>query len=405
MKNKKIVIVGGGQAACQVSYSLRQQKYDGNISIFCSENYIPYQRPPLSKKFLSGEIDSDRLFLKPDKYYKNEDIDILLNSYVQEIDRKNKTIIYNDKHKMQYDSLVLATGAIPREIQTEKEDLKGLHYLRTIDDVKKIRNSIKNSKNMAVIGGGYIGLEVAAVSRAMGLNVTIVEMADRILERVTSPVVSDYFSSYHERQGVNIMTKTRVEGIEGNGSVRSVVTSSGVIKTDVVIVGIGVIPSQELAKSCGIEVSNGINVDEYCRTSDKEILSAGDCTLHPNFYYKKSIRLESVHNAIEQGKTVASTILGKKIPYDQVPWFWSDQYNLKLQIAGLISDYDDYIIRGERGDDSFAVFYLKDGKICASDCINRAAEHMVSRKIISEGISLEPEKLVDESRPIKDLLN
>ena len=178
MKNKKIVIVGGGQAACQVSNSLRQQKYDGNISIFCSENYIPYQRPPLSKKFLSGEIDSDRLFLRPDKYYKNEDINILLNSYVQEIDRKNKTIIYNDKHKMQYDSLVLATGAIPREIQTEKEDLEGLHYLRTIDDVKKIRNSIKNSKNMAIIGGGYIGLEVAAVSRAMGLNVTIVEMAD-----------------------------------------------------------------------------------------------------------------------------------------------------------------------------------------------------------------------------------
>ena len=227
---------------------------------------------------------------------------------------------------------------------TDNSDMEGVHYLRSISDVEKIKSSLKDSKNMVIIGGGYIGLEVAAVSKTLGLNVTVIEMASRILERVTSPTISSFYNSFHESKGVNILTSTSVKGINGDKKVSSVETSLGTIDADIVIVGIGVLPCQSLAEDSGIEVDNGINVDVFCKTSDDNIFSAGDCTLHPSKFYNKNIRLESVHNAIEQGKTVASSIIGEKIAYNQIPWFWSDQYELKLQIAGLNNDYDHHII-------------------------------------------------------------
>ncbi|MBT5783287.1 MAG: oxidoreductase, partial [Candidatus Marinimicrobia bacterium] len=259
-------------------------------------------------------------------------------------------------------------------------------------------------KSMVIIGGGYIGLEVAAVSRKLGLSVTVVEMASRILERVTSPVISSFYHSYHESQGVEIMTSTSVSGINGDLNVSSVETSSGIIEADIVVVGIGVLPCQNLAEKAGIETNNGIVVNEFCVSSDSNVFSAGDCTLHPSAFYKRDIRLESVHNAIEQGKTVASSIMEEFVPYNQIPWFWSDQYDLKFQIAGLNNDYDEYIVRGRPEDNSFSVFYFKDGFMISSDCVNSAPEHMMSRRFIFNRAEVDLEKLQNKEISIKEVI-
>mgnify|MGYP003690789241 FL=1 len=386
MNEKNIVIIGGGQAASQVATSLRQKNFLGDISILSSEGYLPYQRPPLSKKYLSGELDSERLYLKPEKFYQDQNINVMLNSYVEEIDRGNSKLTFSRKNgeedTISYDNLVISTGTSPRLIPLDNPNLKGVHYLRSIEDVEGIKKSLIGAKNMVIIGGGYIGLEVAAVSRKLGLSVTVVEMASRILERVTSPVISSFYHSYHESQGVEIMTSTSVNGINGDLNVSSVETSSGIIEADIVLVGIGVLPCQNLAEKAGIETNNGIVVNEFCISSDSNVFSAGDCTLHPSAFYKRDIRLESVHNAIEQGKTVASSIMEEFVPYNQIPWFWSDQYDLKFQIAGLNNDYDEYIVRGRPEDNSFSVFYFKDGFMISSDCVNSAPEHMMSRRFI-----------------------
>ena len=408
MNEKNIVIIGGGQASSQVATSLRQKNCKGDITIMSSEAYLPYQRPPLSKKYLSGELESERLYLKPEKFYQDQNIKLMLNSYVEEIDRKNSKLIFSKlkdgEGTIDYDKLVIATGTSPRLIPLNNPNLKGVHYLRSIDDVEGIKKSLINAKNMVIIGGGYIGLEVAAVAKKLGLNVTVVEMASRILERVTSPVISSFYHSYHESQGVNIMTSTSVDGINGNEKVSSVETSIGSIDADIVVVGIGVLPCQELAEKSGVQTNNGIVVNEFCVSSDKNIFSAGDCTLHPSLFYKKDIRLESVHNAIEQGKTVASSIMGEFISYNQIPWFWSDQYDLKFQIAGLNSDYDEYIIRGKSEDNSFSVFYFKDGLMISSDCINSAPEHMMSRRFIFNKTEIDLEKLHDKNISMKEVI-
>ena len=408
MNEKNIVIIGGGQASSQVATSLRQKNCKGDITIMSSEAYLPYQRPPLSKKYLSGELESERLYLKPEKFYQDQNIKLMLNSYVEEIDRKNSKLIFSKledgEGTIDYDKLVIATGTSPRLIPLNNPNLKGVHYLRSIDDVEGIKKSLINAKNMVIIGGGYIGLEVAAVAKKLGLNVTVVEMASRILERVTSPVISSFYHSYHESQGVHIMTSTSVDGINGNEKVSSVETSIGSIDADIVVVGIGVLPCQELAEKSGVQTNNGIVVNEFCVSSDKNIFSAGDCTLHPSPFYKKDIRLESVHNAIEQGKTVASSIMGEFIPYNQIPWFWSDQYDLKFQIAGLNSGYDEYIIRGKPEDNSFSVFYFKDGLMISSDCINSAPEHMMSRRFIFNKTEIDLEKLHDKNISMKEVI-
>ena len=407
MSEKKIVVIGGGQASCQVAASLRQKKFNGDINIISSESYLPYQRPPLSKKYLSGELAAERLYLKPEKFYDEHNINISLASCVEEIDRKNSQLVFfKDKthKKISYDNLIIATGTQPRLIPLDNPKLGGLHYLRSIADVEMIKSSLKDSKNMVIIGGGYIGLEVAAVSKTLGLDVTVIEMAPRILERVTSPIISSFYHSFHESKGVKIMTNTSVKGVNGKNRVSSVETSSGNIEADLVVVGIGVMPCQSLAEESGISVDNGIIVDEFCKTSDDNIYSAGDCTLHPSDFYGKNIRLESVHNAIEQGKTVASSIVGEKVAYNQIPWFWSDQYDLKLQIAGLNSEYDNYIIRGNIVENKFSVFYFKSGLMIASDCVNSAQEHMMSRRFISEKIKIDFDRLQNKEIPIKEVV-
>ena len=405
MDNQKIIIIGGGQAGCQTATSLRTSGFLGEISIYCSENYLPYQRPPLSKKFLLGELDKERLFFKPEKFYRDNNINFFLNSYVTKIEIDNKKIFLNNNEEDSYDKLVIATGTKPREIDVDKDSAKNIFYLRSIDDVLEIKGKVQSSKKVAIIGGGYIGLEVAAILKKLGLSVTIIEMAGRILERVTSQIISDFYTKVHNEEGVKILTSTSVESITKKSKDMEILTNNGSINADFIVVGIGVIPCDELASESGLKVQNGILVNEFCETSEKDIYSAGDCTVHPNSYYNKDIRLESVHNAIEQGKTVASSIMNKKTPYSQIPWFWSDQYDLKLQIAGLCIDYDDIIVRGNSDNRSFAVFYMKDNYMIASDCINCPGEHMMSRKIISDKIIVDKNRLSDDSIPIKEVIN
>lgn len=352
-----------------------------------------------------GELDKERLFFKPEKFYIENEISINLNSYVQRIDIENKEIFLENDKKENYDNLVIATGTIPRKIDIDKKISDKVFYLRSIEDVLNIRDKIKESKKVTIIGGGYIGLEVAAIINNLGLQVTIVEMASRILERVTSETISSFYTKVHRQAGVEVLTNTSVEGLSENNNGIEVITSNGGIISDFVIVGIGVLPCDTLASESGIEVNNGIIVDEFCRTSNDSVFSAGDCTMHPNIFYNKNIRLESVHNAIEQGKTVASSIMGEKISYNQVPWFWSDQYDTKLQIVGLLDNYDDIVVRGDTEKQSFAVFYTKDNAIIASDCVNRPAEHMMSRKLISEKVLIDKDRLSDETIPIKEIVN
>ncbi len=405
MGDQKIIIIGGGQAGCQTATSLRALGFLGEISIYCSENYLPYQRPPLSKKFLLGELDKERLFFKPEKFYRDNNINFFLNSYVAKIEKENKKIFLNNNEEDSYDKLVIATGTKPREIDVDKDSAKNIFYLRSIDDVLEIKGKVQSSKKVAIIGGGYIGLEVAAILKKLGLSVTIIEMAGRILERVTSQIISDFYTKVHNEEGVKILTNTSVERITKKSKDMEILTNNGAISADFVVVGIGVIPCDELASESGLKVQNGILVNEFCETSEKDIYSAGDCTVHPNSYYNKDIRLESVHNAIEQGKTVASSIMNKKTPYNQIPWFWSDQYDLKLQIAGLCIDYDDIIVRGNSDNRSFAVFYMKDNYMIASDCINCPGEHMMSRRIISDKIIVDKDRLSDVLIPIKEVIN
>ena len=405
MGDQKIIIIGGGQAGCQTATSLRALGFLGEISIYCSENYLPYQRPPLSKKFLLGELDKERLFFKPEKFYRDNNINFFLNSYVAKIEKENKKIFLNNNEEDSYDKLVIATGTKPREIDVDKDIAKNIFYLRSIDDVLEIKGKVQSSKKVAIIGGGYIGLEVAAILKKLGLSVTIIEMAGRILERVTSQIISDFYTKVHNEEGVKILTNTSVERITKKSKDMEILTNNGPISADFIVVGIGVIPCDELASESGLKVQNGILVNEFCETSEKDIYSAGDCTVHPNSYYNRDIRLESVHNAIEQGKTVASSIMNKKEPYNQIPWFWSDQYDLKLQIAGLCIDYDDIIVRGNSDSRSFAVFYMKNNYMIASDCINCPGEHMMSRKIISDKIIVDKNRLSDDSIPIKEVIN
>ena len=405
MDNQKIIIIGGGQAGCQTATSLRTSGFLGEISIYCSENYLPYQRPPLSKKFLLGELDKERLFFKPEKFYRDNNINFFLNSYVIKIEKENKKIFLNNNEEDSYDKLVIATGTKPREIDVDKDSAKNIFYLRSIDDVLEIKGEVQSSKKVAIIGGGYIGLEVAAILKKLGLSVIIIEMAGRILERVTSQIISDFYTKVHNEEGVKILTNTSVESITKKSKDMEILTNNSAISADFVVVGIGVIPCDELASESGLKVQNGILVNEFCETSVKDIYSAGDCTVHPNSYYNKDIRLESVHNAIEQGKTVASSIMNKKTPYNQIPWFWSDQYDLKLQIAGLCIDYDDIIVRGNSDSRSFAVFYMKDNYMIASDCINCPGEHMMSRRIISDKIIVDKDRLSDVLIPIKEVIN
>lgn len=400
-----ILIIGAGQAAAQAVQSLRAEGFAGPIRIFGDEPYAPYQRPPLSKKFLAGEIGFDRVELKAEDFYAGAGVETHWGTRVTEIDRREKRILTGDGQSFAYGKLLIATGSRVRELNVPGFDLEGVHYLRNIDDVKSIQAHFKPGARMVVVGGGYIGLEVAAVAVKRGLDVTVLETADRVMARVVDPIVSRFYERVHREEGVKIATGVTVASFEGEEKVTSVASGEGRrFPCDFVVVGIGIIPNTELAAEAGLDVENGIVVDALCRTSDPDICAAGDCTSHPNGVYGHRLRLESVHNAIEQGKTSAATLTGKEKPYNQVPWFWSDQYDLKLQIVGLSAGYTEAVVRGEpETGRSFAVFYLKEGVLVAVDAINRAPEFMMSKILTAKQARLDPARIRDEGVAVKEL--
>jgi len=401
---KNVVIVGAGHGAGQVVASLRQKKFDGKITLIGEEPWYPYQRPPLSKKFLAGELPAERLYFKPESFYDEPNISVHLGTRVVSIDRNSHQVTTADTEHFDYDYLVIATGSRPRKLAIPGSELAGVHYLRGISDVDAIRRDMGEGRRVAIIGAGYIGLEVAAVTRQLGYDVSVVEMADRVMNRVVSPVVSDFYQAEHAAHGVNLILSTALEMIEGDSRVNAVRTDGGnSLPADLVIAGIGIVPNTELAASAGLEVNNGIVVDARCRTADPNIYAVGDCTSHPNSIYGRRVRLESVHNALEQAKTAAANICGETVEYSQVPWFWSDQFDLKLQIAGLSEGYDEVVVRGQPAARSFSCLYLRDGVLIACDAINAPRDFVQSKALIATRQRIAPDRLADAAVQLKDL--
>ena len=401
---KNVLIIGAGQAAAQACASLRQFGFEGNITVIGDEAQLPYQRPPLSKDYMKGELAEERLYFKPAEWYETQNIKCELNTRATALDRASQTVALEDGRAMPYDALIFATGSRPRQLPIPGAELNGVFDLRSLSDVAEIQPHMVEGKKLVIIGAGYIGLEAAAVARQLGLDVTVLEMAERCLARVTSPVMSKFYEDEHRRQGVDIRTSARVTAIEGSGSVSGVKLDSGdVIEADIVLVGIGILPNIELAAEAGVACSDGILVDRDAKTNDPRIFAAGDCAKRPLIHYGRDGRLESVHNAIEQGKLAAAVITGKPRPVEDCPWFWSDQYDLKLQIAGLSTDYDEYVVRGDPDDRKFAVFYLSDGKLIAVDAVNSAPEFLASKKMIISGARLAPETLEDTTQSMKEI--
>ena len=400
----RTVIAGAGHAAGQVVATLRQQKYAGSIVLIGDEQYLPYQRPPLSKKFLAGEMPAERLYFKPESFYDVPEIELRLQTTIGAIDRDARQLTLDGGNNIPYDKLVLALGARVRELAVAGSDLAGVHYVRNIADVQGIREDLEGSRHLVIVGAGYIGLEVAAVTRTLGLDVTVVEMADRVMSRVVSPEISDFYQIEHANQGVKLRLGTGVTALHGKRRIKGVEVDDGeIIPADLVVVGIGILPNTELASTAGLAVDDGIVVDDRCRTSDTNIYAVGDCTRHPNSIYGRSLRLESVHNALEQAKTAASNICGADNQYAQVPWFWSDQYDLKLQIAGLSQGYDDVVIRGNPAERSFSCVYLKDSRLIAVDAVNAPRDFMQSKTLIADGSVFEADRLADPNASLRDL--
>lgn len=379
-----LVVLGAGQAALQAVSTLRQKRFDGRITLVGDEPYPPYQRPPLSKKYLAGALARQRLFLKPASFYEKHDVELLVGARAHQIDLATQRLRLADGRHVGFDRLLLATGSRPRHLDAAGIELRGIHYLRSIDDVDAIRTSLAPGTRLLIVGAGYIGLEVAAVAAQHGARVAVLEAAERVLGRVVCPQMSHFYEAYHRAAGVEIHLDAVVSAFLGEHRVEAAQTVDGRrFDCDLVIIGIGVLPNVELAEQIGLACNNGIRVDCCARTEDPRILAAGDCTSHPHPLLSRHVRLESVHNAVEQGKAAAMSVLGQQQGFTDVPWFWSDQYDLKLQIAGVALDYDEVVVRGEMTASGFAVYYLADGQPVAVDAVNNPREFIAAKKLIA----------------------
>ncbi len=398
-----MVIIGAGQGAGQAAASLRQEKYEGEIIMLGEEAFPPYQRPPLSKAYLSGDLPLEKVYVRAEKFYTDKNIDIRKNTRVDSIDPAGHTVTTADGDTIAYNKLMIATGSRPRILNIDGSDLSGIFYLRTIADVDRIRDAMGAAKNIVIVGGGYIGLEVASVAVTVKKNVSVLEMEKRILQRVTTPEMSAYYHQLHESRGLNILTETTVSGFKGeNGQITSVMCGDTEIEADLVIVGIGIIPNIELAEAAGLECGNGIIVNDHCQTSNPDIYAIGDCSNHPNPLLGRRLRLESVPNAMEQARVSVTNMLGGDKIYSSVPWFWSDQYELKLQMVGFSADGDTQVLRGDQAANEFAIFYLKDGKVVAADAVNAPREFMVAKQLY--GVEVDPVVLADPETDLKTLI-
>jgi len=398
----KIVIIGAGQAAAQAIATLRAEAYTGALTLIGEEPFPPYQRPPLSKAYLSGDFARDRLFLRPDSFYAESQCKMLLNTRATTIDRARKVVQLSDGVALPYERLLIATGARVRTLPLKGSDLKGVHYLRGIADVDAIRPRLVPGSRLAVVGGGYIGLEVAAVAVKRGVDVTVIEAADRVMVRAVTPRMSAFYEQYHRSAGVKFLLNATAQAFQGTSAVQAVVTSGGTVPADIALVGVGIVPNQEIAAEAGLSCNNGIVVDEYAATSDPDIFAAGDCTNHPAFAGGR-VRLESVQNAIDQAKHAALGLVGRPSPYSEVPWFWSDQYDLKLQIAGLARAGDVVVLRGDPATRKFAAFHLREGVLAAVEAVNSAPDYIAGRRLIAARAVVAPERLADVTVPARSL--
>jgi 3-phenylpropionate/trans-cinnamate dioxygenase ferredoxin reductase subunit len=397
------IIIGAGQAGAEVASKLRDEGYDDRILLIGQENYLPYQRPPLSKKYMAGEMALERLFLRPQEFYQDKNIELHIGKSAYHIDPNKQKVEFNGG-SLHYDHLVLATGSKPRELPDYIGlKIKNLFTMRDLTDANSIEPFIKSGMRLLIVGGGYIGLEAAATARKFGVDVTLVEIEERILKRVAAKETSDYIRSLHISKGVKIKEEIGLDRLKivGDKALSASLTDGSDISVDFVIVGIGIIPNTELAKSAKLKINNGIFVNDECRTSISNIYAAGDCT---SFEYKNTlVRLESVGNAIDQANTVAQNILQQNTKYIPKPWFWSDQYNLKLQIAGLNTGYDDVVVRkGEN--DQVSHWYFKGPNLLAVDALNDPRCYMIGKRLIEANNSPTKNQLKDKDFNLKVLL-
>jgi 3-phenylpropionate/trans-cinnamate dioxygenase ferredoxin reductase subunit len=382
-----VVIVGAGQAGSQAATSLRERGFGGRVILLGDERSLPYMRPPLSKAFLRGEEDEARLLLRPAAFYDSQAIEWRGQSRAAAIERAAKTLHLDHGETIPYDKLVLATGCRPRTLQVPGSQLPGVHVLRTIGDSARLRSAIASAKRVVIVGGGYLGLEVAAVAAKAGARVTVVEVADRLLSRVTTRPIANYLEQVHRSYGVDILCSARVAGFDGVERLESVETDHRSIGADIAVVAVGAVPNDDLARDAGLACDDGILVDEHARTADGSIYAAGDCTRHPNPLYGRLLRLESVQNANDQAEVAAAHIAGTPMPYRRVPWFWSQQYDQKLQSAGLADGHDAIEERGDRGAGRFALRYLRGGELIAVDAINLPGEYLAARREIERRLA------------------
>ena len=401
----EIVIIGSGQAAIQAAMSLKKNEFTGSIKIIGEEDHLPYQRPPLSKDFLLDEYKPERISLKKKEFYEENRVDLILGKRAESIDTILKEIILSDKNKIYYDQLIIATGSRVRKLNVPGSDKKGLYYLRDLDDANALKQRLKKNKKMVIVGAGYIGLEVASVAASLGVEVTVIEMANRVMNRTVDPMISSYYQKLHESHGVKIHLDNGLKAFEGGDFVNAVRCSDGLrLEADLVVIGAGVLPNQEIAIEAGLECNNGIMVNEFGETSTAHVYACGDCTNHPNKGLNTRLRLESVHNAMEQSKTVANTIMGNKEPYDQVPWFWSDQYDHKLQLVGISGDHDEVVMRGLESKQKFLLFYLKNSELIAVNAINSSKEFLICRKLVANKVKISSDVIRDQSVNLNNLL-
>lgn len=398
------MIIGAGHAAGQACASLRQQGWQGRIVLIGDEPYLPYQRPPLSKKFLEGAFEESRLFVKPEAFYEQQKIECHLGARAVRIDCEKRQVEMGAGALIDFDRLIIATGAAPRKIEIPGTDANGVCELRTIRDSQKLRARLTAQSKVVIIGAGYIGLEVAATARALGATVTAIEAADRVLSRVTGPEMSRFFQDLHHARGVDIRLGETVAAFEAEDGVLTGcrLSSGDILPATIAVIGVGVTPNVALAEEAGLSVDNGVVVDEYARTSDPHIFAIGDCSNHPSALLGRRLRLESVPNALEQAKTAAASICGKDKPYNQAPWFWSDQYDVKLQTAGLCQGYDQLLLRGDQSAHKFSASYLKDGVLIAIDAVNSPADFLPAKKLIANRARIDHEKFGNPEIPYKD---
>jgi len=402
---ENLVIVGAGQSAIQCITSLRKEDYPGLITLVGEEEHLPYQRPPLSKGFLEDTVSNERLYFKKLEFFIENKVQLKLGTKAEEIDIENNNIHLSDNTKLSFDKLVFATGSSVRKLDFPGKDLNSIHYLRGLDDALSIKKDLQTSQNIVVVGAGYIGLEVAAIAAKQNKSVTVIEMADRVMNRTVDPQISDYYLNLHQKNGVTFKFNTSLQEIIGTNNPEKVVCSDGSeVAADMVVIGAGIMPNVELAENAGLSCDNGIVVNEFGKTDHADIYACGDCTNHPNKLLNKKIRLESVHNAMEQSKTVASSIINKSLAYNQIPWFWSDQYDHKLQIVGLSGDHDKVIIRGDMSEAKFMLFYTKDDKLIAVDAVNNSKEFLICKKLVANKVTIKPDEISNPAKNLNDLI-